>query len=121
MSFSSPNNDELLPATAGSSSSLCELDEMRVRLGAEAWRAVSDPAQVVAHYLVCHPLVATVRYPGLTQDDDYPRASSLLRGGFGPEVYVRLSQEQTWRRFTATTDDAYAQVLRVESTLAAMR
>ena len=64
---------------------------MQGAMDAGEWRACSDNAQVAANFLRCHPVVAEVRYPGLTRDPDYREASSTLRGGFGPLVRMRLA------------------------------
>lgn len=84
------------------------------------WRARSDAAQVAANYLRCHPKVADVRYPGLTTDGSYREASSTLRGGFGPFVWVRVADEPRWRLFEADADDALGQVMGLESVLATL-
>lgn len=49
-----------------------------------------DAAAVLASYLRCHPAVAAVSYPGLPDHPDRARAASLLVGGAGPLVGVRL-------------------------------
>ena len=81
----------------------------------DAWRRVSDVAQVVASYLVCRDDVLAVRYPGLTSDASYHEASCTLRGGFGPIVDVLLAGG-TWARYDArfATGDARSEVLRLE-------
>ena len=86
---------------------------------AEAWRRVSDTAQVVASYLACHPAVEAVRYPGLTSDATYHEASCTLRGGFGPIVDVLLASG-AWMRYDArrAAGDARDEVLRLERVLA---
>ena len=85
-----------------------------------AWHRTSDTAQVAANFLRCHPSVAGVRYPGLTSDPDYREASSILRGGFGPWVHVRLRGGSGWLRFDAArlnvADDREA-VLALEKAL----
>ncbi len=81
------------------------------------WRARSDAAQVAANFLRCHPRVAEVRYPGLTSDASYRVASSTLRGGFGPLVWLRLSGESEWLLFEAGDADAHEQVLFLEHEL----
>lgn len=84
---------------------------------ARTWRASSDAAQVVASYLVCHPRVERVAYPGLRSDPSYEIASRTLENGFGPLVDVRLVGEDSWRRITCTPDDSMAQVARLEQRL----
>ena len=79
------------------------------------WRERSDAAQVVANYLRCHPKVAEVRYPGLTGDRCYKEASSTLRGGFGPLVWLRIDAQ--WFNFEATLEDAKSQVIGLEHLL----
>jgi len=46
-------------------------------------RRASQTALHLAHWLVSQPQVAWVRYPGLSSDPAYPRASRYLRGGYG--------------------------------------
>ncbi len=91
------------------------------------WRAASDAAQVIANYLRCHPYVAEVRYPGLTSDPVYREASSTLRGGFGPLVWLRVagsdgldSGSRTgfgWYILRADGVDPYDQVMELEGFL----
>lgn len=83
------------------------------------FRATSDAAQVIASYLVCHPKVAEVRYPGLKADPSYSVASRVLQGGFGPFVDYRLVDENddVWLRVEATEDDVRAQVMALEREL----
>ena len=77
--------------------------------------AASDAAQVVAAYLVCHPRVETVRYPGLKTDPNFARATSQLVGGFGPYVdYMWKESPGEWHRFTATDEDARTQIINFE-------
>lgn len=90
-----------------------ELLEQRAR----AWRSSSDAAQVVASYLVCHPRVESVAYPGLRSDPSYEIASRTLENGFGPLVDVRLVGEDSWRRITCAADDPLTQVARLEERL----
>ena len=87
--------------------------EQRTRM----WRASSDAAQVVASYLVCHPRVERVAYPGLRSDPSYEIASRTLENGFGPLIDVRLVGEDSWRRITCTPDDPMAQVAWLEQRL----
>ncbi len=81
------------------------------------WRARSDAAQVAANFLRCHPRVVEVRYPGLTSDPAYREASSTLRGGFGPFVWLRVSGEGEPLLFEADGTDAREQVLFLEHEL----
>ncbi|HJA27978.1 MAG TPA: PLP-dependent transferase [Candidatus Olsenella pullicola] len=85
------------------------------QMGRERWRTLSDAAQVVANYLVCHPRVEAVRYPGLKADPDFPRAANTLVGGFGPLVAYRMAGE--WRLWEADERDARDQVMELESLL----
>ena len=96
------------------------LAELAKSMLAGEWRARSDVAQAVACYLACHPRVAAVRYPGLTSDPDYQRASSTLRCGFGPWVDVCLAggEKPGWLRLDVTDADAPAWVCRLEELLA---
>lgn len=77
--------------------------------------AASDAAQVVAAFLVCHPRVEAVRYPGLKTDPNFARATSQLVGGFGPYVdYMWKESPGEWHRFTATDEDARTQIINFE-------
>lgn len=76
---------------------------------------MSDAAQAVACYLVCHPRVEVVRYPGLTSDPDFPRAANQLVGGFGPLVAYRVAGE--WQLWEADERDVREQVLDLERAL----
>ena len=91
------------------------LSALSSRLGRERWRVLSDAAQVVASYLVCHPRVEAVRYPGLKTDPDFPRAANTLVGGFGPRVAYRVAGE--WRLWEADERDAREQVMELERAL----
>lgn len=84
-------------------------------MGRERWRALSDAAQVVANYLVCHPRVEAVRYPGLKSDPDFGRAANTLVGGFGPRAAYRAAGE--WRLWEADDRDARDQVMELEMRL----
>lgn len=81
------------------------------------WRFRSDAAQVVANYLRCHPAIAEVRYPGLTSDPDYQKASSTLRGGFGPLVWVRFLSGSRYLLFNASDAPSTEQVMALERLL----
>ncbi len=89
-------------------------------MGEGAWRVSSDAAQVLACYLRCHPRVGEVRYPGLTSDPSYQQASSTLRGGFGPQVLVRLLDGNWYSLLADDKTPAYELVLEVEDLLAAL-
>lgn len=88
---------------------------MQEAMEAGEWRERSDAAQVVANFLRCHPKVAEVRYPGLTNDPCYREASSTLRGGFGPIVWLGI--DDRWFTFEATLEDARSQVIALEHLL----
>ena len=107
----------LLAAGAAGGPSLSALAEMAGRMDAAQWRQLSDAAQVVANYLACHPAVAEVRYPGLTGDPAYHEASCTLRGGFGPELHLRLAGEGEWLAYVASDALATEQVLALEAAL----
>lgn len=109
-----------LVAVAAGGPPLDRLAELAKSMLAGEWRACSDVAQAVACYLACHPRVAAVRYPGLTSDPDYQRASSTLRCGFGPWVDVCLAggEKPGWLRLDVTDADAPAWVCRLEELLA---
>ncbi|MGN0070376.1 MAG: PLP-dependent transferase [Atopobiaceae bacterium] len=73
------------------------LDELvrALRSFDERRRGASDNAQVAASYLVCHPAVKEVRYPGLKGDPTQPIAARTLQRGFGPCVDFRLRNPRT--------------------------
>lgn len=121
-----PNNASFpegpLVAVAAGGPPLAELAALAESLSAGEWRARSDAAQALACYLACHPRVAEVRYPGLTNDPAYREASSTLRCGFGPWVDVRFSnrdagEKNAWLRVDVTDGDAGAWVMRLEALL----
>ena len=85
-------------------------------MGSEAWRKVSDVAQVVACYLACHPRVASVRYPGLKDDPLFAEAAHTLVGGFGPLVRYCVAGE--WRELTCEACDAKELVCSLEQQIA---
>lgn len=58
----------------------------------EERRLSNDEAAVLASYLVCHPRVAAVRYPGLATDPSHEAAAALLHNGFGPMVDFALAE-----------------------------
>ena len=94
---------------------LATLQTLSSQMGRERWRVLSDAAQVVANYLVCHPRVEAVRYPGLKTDPDFPQAANALVGGFGPYVAYRAAGE--WRLWEADERDARDQVMELELSL----
>ncbi|MCH4084314.1 MAG: PLP-dependent transferase [Olsenella sp.] len=55
-------------------------------------RTANDNAQVAAAFLRCHPAVAEVRYPGLTDDPSYEAGAANLEDGFGPLVDAKFAQ-----------------------------
>ena len=95
------------------------LSALSSRMGRERWRVVSDAAQVVASYLVCHPCVEIVRYPGLKSDPDFGRAANELVGGFGPLVAYRVAGDPAgeWRFWEADDRDAREQAMELEVSL----
>ena len=96
------------------------LSALSSQMGRERWRVLSDAAQVVANYLVCHPRVEAVRYPGLKSDPDFSRAANELVGGFGPRVAYRVVGDPAgeWRLWEADDRDARDQVMDLEALLA---
>lgn len=91
--------------------------ELSRELGPQAWRACSDAAQVVASYLLAHPRVLRVRYPGLRADPLYPVASCTLESGFGPVVSFE-DRQGAWHIFDSRLHgDAQECVLELESAL----
>lgn len=118
-------NHSLLGASVAEVADALSLDGLAAlsrALGPARWRAVSDAAQAVACYLACHPRVAEVRYPGLKDDPDFPRAASTLEGGFGPRVALRLASAPAgeWALWEADGRDAREQALELEVLLAAL-
>lgn len=109
--------EAVFPLDEGGGPSLVALAELRERVGAERWRAVSDPAQVVACYLACHPRVTEVRYPGLKGDPSFVEAANTLRGGFGPWVCYHVAGERGWRSLVCDNTDALEQVGALEEGL----
>ena len=83
------------------------LDELRAAMDVRetTWHEASDVAQVVATYLVCHPRVTEVRYPGLRTDASFEVAARTLVGGFGPFVSYRVQGEPHWRRLSCEPCD----------------
>ena len=49
-------------------------------------RVASANARTVAAYLVAHPLVHRVAYPGLVGGEGYEAAHAIMHDGFGPRV-----------------------------------
>ncbi|OFK24352.1 PLP-dependent transferase [Olsenella sp. HMSC062G07] len=81
------------------------------------WRASSDAAQVVAHYLACHPGVSCLRYPGLRGDPSFETAARTLMGGFGPLIDWRDDPRGPWHRLVCDERDPYEQVMALEAQL----
>lgn len=52
----------------------------------ERRQACWDNTQALAAYLVCHPKVREVRYPGIKTDPSFQVAATTLQHGFGPCV-----------------------------------
>lgn len=77
--------------------SLEELQQVASLLGLEQWRRFSDVAQVVANYLVTHPRVQSVRYPGLKTDPLFTEAANVLRSGFGPYIWFQMYSGSTYK------------------------
>lgn len=77
-----------------------DLPALPAECGAEVWEALrtfnsrrrvaNDVASTVANYLVCHPRVGRVVYPGLPKDPGNALAARELRNGFGPIVGFKL-------------------------------
>ena len=92
-----------LPARAGEEpleGLVAELDGLAAK-----HRAASDAAQVVAHYLACHPRVAEVAYPGLKGDASFEVAARTLECGFGPRVCWRVTGDDGWCELTLSPED----------------
>ncbi len=80
-------------------------------------RREDDAAQVVAAYLLCHPLVVAVSYPGLKANPSFKAAASQLTGGFGPVVDYRIRGAAAWERVRCDAGDPKAQVVSLEGRL----
>ena len=80
-------------------------------------RREDDAAQVVAAYLLCHPLVVAVSYPGLKANPSFRAAASQLTGGFGPVVDYRVRGAAAWGRVRCDAGDPRAQAVSLEGRL----
>ena len=85
---------------------------------ASTLRIQNDNAATIAHYLVCHPRVAEVRYPGLKHDECFDIAAQVLVHGFGNVIDYLVEDAGDYVRFQATSSDPFDQVDRLEATLA---
>ena len=112
-----PSRPRLPSAVDSDYPSLDALCSLREQMGAERWRAVSDVAQVVACYLVCHPRVDAVRYAGLKSDPLFAEAAQTLQGGFGP--CVRYCVAGAWRELACEAQDPRDVVMELERALSA--
>ena len=97
--------------------SLFSLSELAQNMEPDAWRQVSDEAQTVANYLIRHPRVSEVRYPGLKSDPLYVQASCTLQRGFGPYVALRLFQESDWILWKAERNNPLQDCILLEKAL----
>lgn len=97
--------------------SLVSLNELAQTMSPDSWRMLSDEAQTVAHYLMRHPRVSEVRYPGLKADPLYAQASCTLQRGFGPYVAIRLFNETSWILWKAEKGNAIEDCLCFEKEL----
>ncbi|ERI04704.1 hypothetical protein HMPREF9069_01308 [Atopobium sp. oral taxon 810 str. F0209] len=78
----------------------------------KVWHESSDVALAVAAYLVAHPVVKHVYYPGLlrNQNDSSQRdqlnacAPSILQGGFGPYIELALAKKLAAKKPAITND-----------------
>ncbi len=85
---------------------------LRYRAYEKLWHESSDVALAVAAYLVAHPVVKHVYYPGLlrNQSDSSQRdqlnacAPSTLQGGFGPYIEVALAKKLSAKNPASTND-----------------
>lgn len=80
-------------------------------------RAENDNAATIASYLVCHPEVAEVFYPGLKTDDGFALAAQILAHGFGNVVEYSTEDDGTIRRIHATAGDIFDQIEELERAL----
>ncbi len=83
-----------------------------------AMRAENDAASAVAQYLVCHPLVEQVSYPGLKSDESFAASAQALAYGFGNAIDYRCTGYDDTFRFYASADDPFAQIEELEAMLA---
>ena len=97
--------------------SLSTLSALAQAMEPDVWRAVSDNAQTVAQFLLRHPRVCEVRYPGLRSDPLYQRASCTLQRGFGPYVAFRLFQGDTWILWQADKSSSFESCMLFEEML----
>jgi O-acetylhomoserine/O-acetylserine sulfhydrylase-like pyridoxal-dependent enzyme len=87
----------------------------------------NDAALAMASYLVCHPRIAHVWYPGLLRDqrnssqrdESNAHAPSILTGGFGHIVdYATADVPDDICRIVCGPDDPFIQIERIERHLA---
>ena len=96
----------------------CALVGERLTTLALEHRKASDVAQVVAHYLACHPKVERVAYPGLKSDPSYRVAAQTLESGFGGVVDYLVLGSCAWERLAYSHDDDPRQeIVRLERSL----
>ena len=80
-------------------------------------RAENDNAATIASYLVCHPEVAEVFYPGLKTDEGFALAAQILAHGFGNVVEYSTEDDGAIRRIHATAGDIFDQIEELERAL----
>ena len=61
-------------------------------------------AQAVAEFLVDHPAVVRVHYPGLIEHPDHQIAKRQMHGGFGGMLSVELKSVEAARRVAESTN-----------------
>lgn len=80
-------------------------------------RSENDNAATIASYLVCHPEVAEVFYPGLKTDEGFALAAQILANGFGNTIEYSTEDDGTIRRIHATAGDIFDQIEALERSL----
>lgn len=94
-----------------------ELVEQQDAFIATAMRAENDAASMIAQYLICHPLVVQIFYPGLRSDESFAAGAQALICGFGNAIDFRLAGCGDILRVCASADDPFAQIEEIEALL----
>lgn len=81
-----PRLVDALSRAAAPDDALAEALVARLDALDENARVASANARTVAAYLVAHPLVHRVAYPGLVGGEGYEAAHTIMHDGFGPRV-----------------------------------
>jgi|GEM_PF-2693525 len=81
-------------------------------------RAQNDNAATIACYLVCHPAISQVFYPGLKDDASFVTAAQVLAHGFGNAIDCRMEGAASLTRLFASEGDPFEQIAALERRLA---